>query len=68
MWTNEAMNMYSAQLSKVEQLVFRALSLGYSLDEALDFVLVSDKNADVDYAQAFINSLKYPDKQVPLGE
>ena len=61
MWTEEDMNMYSARLTKTEEMVMKALSLGYQLDDALDYISV-----DIDYAKAYIESMKYPDRRVPL--
>jgi hypothetical protein len=66
MWTDESMEMYSAQLSNIEQLVLRAISLGHDLDSTLDFVYLYDKHADLDYAAAFFNAATHPDRRIPL--
>jgi len=68
MWTDETMNMYAAQLSNIEQLVLRAVSLGHDLDSALDFVYLYDQHADLDYAKAFYNAVTHPDGRVPLED
>ena len=66
MWTEESMNVYSARLTKTEEMVMKALSLGYQLEDALDFVSLTRLDLDLDYAKAFIETMKYPDKRVPL--
>lgn len=67
MWTDESIESHSAMLSNTEQLVLRAITLGYDLDDALDFVWLYEPHVDLDYAKAFIESIKYPDKRVPLA-
>jgi hypothetical protein len=66
MWTEEDMDMYSARLTKTEEMVMKALSLGYQLDDALDYISVTKVDVDIDYAKAYIESMKYPDRRVPL--
>lgn len=66
MWTLEAIEMHSAMLKDTEQVVLKALSLGYDLEDAYDFVSHYEHKIDMNYAKAYIESLKYPDKHVPL--
>ena len=66
MWTPETIEMHSTMLKDTEQVVLRALALGYDLEDAFDFASNYEHKIDMDYAKAFIETLKYPDRHVPL--
>jgi len=69
MWTEQEMNVYSAQLDAVEHLVLLAISKGYEeLESVKDFVFICDPSADLTYAESYFSIVKNPSRQVRLED
>lgn len=67
MWTDDLMNAYAAELTRVEQLVLSAISNGYAdLEDVKDYVYLAEPAADLSYAESFFSSITNIDRLVRL--
>lgn len=67
MWTDDLMDAYAAELTRVEQLVLSAMAYGYSdLEDVKDYVYLAEPAADLSYAESFFTLVKNPNRQVRL--
>ena len=67
MWTNDLMDAYAAELTRVEQLVLSAISYGYSdLEDVKDYVYLAEPAADLSYAECYFSAITNVDRMVRL--
>jgi len=67
MWTNDLMNAYAAELTRVEQLVLSAVAYGYSdIEDIKDYVYLAEPAADLSYAECYFSAITNVGRMVHL--
>lgn len=67
MWTNDLMNAYAAELTRVEQLVLSAVAYGYSdIEDIKDYVYLAEPAADLFYAECYFSAITNVGRMVHL--
>ena len=67
MWTNDLMDAYAADLTRVEQLVLLAVSYGYSdIEDVKDYVYLAEPAADLSYAESYFSAITNVARMVRL--
>ena len=67
MWTNDLMNAYAAELTRVEQLVLSAVAYGYSdLEDVKEYVYMAEPAADLSYAECYFSAITNIERMVHL--
>ena len=67
MWTNDLMNAYAAELTRVEQLVLSAVAYGYSdIEDIKDYIYLAEPAADLSYAESYFSAITNVGRMVHL--
>ena len=67
MWTDDLMNAYAAELTRVEQLVLSAVAYGYNdLADIKEYVYQAEPAADLSYAESYFSVITNVDRTVYL--
>ena len=67
MWTDDLMDAYAAELTRVEQLVLLAVSYGYSdIEDVKDYVYLAEPAADLSYAESYFSAITNVARMVRL--
>ena len=67
MWTNDLMDAYAAELTRVEQLVLLAVSYGYNdIEDVKDYVYLAEPAADLSYAESYFSAITNVARMVRL--
>lgn len=67
MWTDDLMNAYAAELTRVEQLVLSAVAYGYSdIEDIKDYIYLAEPAADLSYAESYFSAITNVGRMVHL--